>query len=442
MKDALPRSESITVEFKREWNDKKAEEPIKKTLIAFANTAGGDLYIGLDDDGSVVGVNDVSQLEERLASTVRDTISPSLVSFVTTERIEIEGKTVLRVHVDEGSMKPYSLDAKNAGGIYLRCGNTSGPASIDDIARMVRESNPVPFERRIAFRQDLTFKYCRKFCADRNIEFDPKINVGYGFWDRRRRAFTNLAYLCSDQSDAAVVLVHFRDDEKLVMLESERVTGSIFELYDRATAFIARSNYAWTEKPSVGNAERIDHFVIDPRVILEALVNMIAHRDYSKKPANIIHITPSKIEMKSFGGLMDGLSVEDIADVMATECRNENLAKLLQLLHLMENRGSGFSRIRAFYPHNTITELLRVSETSFTIELPRLVQDTFFENAEYRDVVNFLAGHGTASRKEIQSAMGWKQTTTVELLKAMTQAGILAREGGSRSIRYRLAGAG
>lgn len=434
----IPKEESLTVEFKREWNEKKDGEPIKKTLVAFANTAGGDLYIGVADDGAIVGVSDESRLEEKLASTIRDTISPSLVSFVTTQRLTVSGKTILRVHVDEGAMKPYCLDPKTSSGVYIRCGNTSGPASIDDVARMVRENNPVPYESRIAFEQELTFNDCLTFCRERNVEFDPKLNAAYGFWDRKREAYTNLAWLCSDQSPAAVVMVNFRDNDKLVMADTSRVTGSIFKLYNEATQFIARTNCSRAENPGTGRAERIDHCLIDPRVILEALVNLIAHRDYSKGLSSIIHITPDFVEMQSFGGLWDGLSVDDMAVLMATECRNAGLARLLQAVHLMKPCGNGFSRTRAFYRQLQTSDVLHVNASSFTIRLPRLATDACFEKPEYREVVTYLATHGTSSRQSIQTALGLSQTVTIDLLKEMTKAGLIKREGGSRSIRYRL----
>lgn len=98
----LPDHESLTVEFKSEWNEHKDGDPIKKTLVAFANTAGGDLYIGVDDEGNVVGLTDPGRVEEKLASAVRDNISPSLVGSIATEQLKIQGKSVLRVHVDAG----------------------------------------------------------------------------------------------------------------------------------------------------------------------------------------------------------------------------------------------------------------------------------------------------------------------------------------------------
>lgn len=434
----IPSKESLVVEFKSEWNSKNDGTNIKKTIVAFANTAGGDLYLGVGDDGSIVGVHDADALEERISCTIRDNIQPSLASFVTTEQIRIQGKTVLRVHVDAGSQKPYYLDAKNAASIFVRMNNASFPASIDEIAAMVRSSNPIAFENRISFEQNLTFNHCMRFCQERGLEFDPKAHLGFGFWDRKRQAYTNLAFLCSDQSDYSEVLIQFADDEKLQVLQAQRVSGSIFELYEEAVAFINRTNYAWLEKPNEGNAERIDHYLIEPRVILEAVVNMLAHRNYARKTANLIHVTPSKVELSSVGGLVEGLSLEDIAERMNTECRNSGLARLFSELRLMENIGSGFRRIRSFYRGRPIDELLDVTESSFTIKLPRLMSNAWTNRPEFRDVLSVIGQHGSASRKEIQDALNWSQTRTINLLSEMVKNNFLEKSGGSRSTKYKI----
>lgn len=434
----IPEYESLTVEFKENWDEKKDGAQLKKTLVAFANTAGGDIYIGVNDEGRVVGLPDPSFIEEKLASTVRDSIQPSIAGIVSTERIKIGGKTVLRVHVDVGNLRPYCLDPKTASGIYIRIGNTTSPASIDDIARMVRESNPVPFEDRIAFEQNLTFEYCHKFCSDRGLEFDPKKNLTFGFWNQKSRAYTNLAFICSDQSDVSEVLIRFADDEKLTILDSMRIEGPIFKLYDEATKFIAQSNYAWMEKPSAGSAERIDHYIIDPRVILEALVNAFAHRDYSKKPPNLVHVTPSVVSLTSAGGLVEGLSVEDIALRMATECRNKKLAALFCHLRLMENKGSGFRRIRSFYKNRSIEDLLEVSETSFTISLPRPAENLYTGNERFKQVLGYLTLHQSVSRREVQSFLGFSQASAVLLLRDMIRANLIEQVGKGPSTRYKL----
>lgn len=446
---SIPESESLVTEFKAEWNDEKDGGSIMRTLVAFANTAGGDLYIGVNDDGSIAGLSDPGSVEEKLASAVRDSISPSLAGCLVTERLEISGKTVLRVHVDRGPGRPYCLDPKTASGVYIRVGSTSSPASMDDIARMVMESNPVPFESRIAFEQDLTFTNCLEFCEKHGLRFDPKSNRGFGFWDPVRRAWTNLAYLCSDQSDSAEVLVAFEDDEKVGILEGHRIEGGIFRLFEEAYAFIGKYNYARLEKPNDGRLGRINHYFVDPRAVLEALVSMIAHRDYSKRPAGLIHVTPSKFEISALGRLAEGLCADDIVFRMSAECRNRKLAHLLQSLGLMEDCGSGFRYIRECFRETDLQDLLHVTGTSFTITLPVRKQAILFRKAppfpqeepadsKARAVLDYLKEHSEATRSDVQRLLGISQTSAVVLLKSLLDRRLIERLGATRSIRYRL----
>lgn len=444
MPSTIPTYESLTVEFKSEWNEKKDGERIKRTIVAFANTVGGDLYIGVNDEGEPVGLENPAVIEEKLSSSIRDNISPSLVGYVTTERLRVNEKNVLKVHVEQGALRPYTLDPKASTGVYVRFGNTSNPASIDDIAKMVRESNPVPFEDRLSVEQNLTFDYCKKFCLERGMEFDPKSNLTFGFWNSKYKAYTNLAYIFSDQSPVSTVMIEFLDDDKLQMLNSDRVTGSILMLFDKIIEFIGRSNYAWTEKPNGTNEspERIDHYYVEPRVILEAVVNMIAHRDYSKSPANLVHITPSRIDLTSVGGLVEGLSLEDIAERMSTECRNKKLATFFSALKLMESRGSGFRYIRYFYKGRSISDLLNVSLTSFTITLPRMNAKAPGVDRTTQEILNYIGTHKEVSRKDIQDFLGISQTKATGLLKKMLQSSLLEVRGGGRSTRYRIKNGG
>lgn len=436
----IPTFESSTVEFKSEWNEKKDGEGIKKTLVAFANTYGGELYLGVNDDGKPVGLANIDKIEEKLASTVRDNISPSIAGDLTTERLTVAGKQILHVHVDKGPHAPYCLDPKTASGIYIRIGNTSSPASIDDIARMVSEHNPVPYEARVSFEQDLTFRTCMAFCEAHGLSFEPKSNLSFGFWDQKKKAYTNLAYICSDQSSCAAVLIRFADQDKTEILETQRVEGSVFKILEESTRFIAKSNIAWMEKQKTGDATRIDHYFVEPRVILEALVNMTAHRDYSRKPASLVHITPEKIEISTAGGIVEDLSLEDIAILMATECRNKKLAFLLSALHLMENTGSGFRYIRKFYDKKEVPleNLLKVSNNFFTITLPRFTTQANTGNTHFDRVLAYLSTHQSAKREELQNFLGVSQPTASAVLRAMIAERLVERIGVARSARYRI----
>ena len=187
--------ETSQVEWKREFT-----EDLKKELVAFANTQGGELLVGIADDGSVLGVTSPDKVSAQITNMIRDAIRPDM-SLITYVEIEYrEEKPIIRVRVNRGTKRPYYITKKGmtSAGVYVRQGNTSAPASKDAIREMIRETDGYSFESYLSFDQNLTFEYCRKIFAERNIQFEKnqmqtlKIINFDGL-------YTNLGLLLSDQ---------------------------------------------------------------------------------------------------------------------------------------------------------------------------------------------------------------------------------------------------
>lgn len=376
----MPRAEGLVVAFSSDWNAKDEGYSVIRDVAALANTVGGDLYVDIGRDGHVVGVDDPDRLEQCVLRAVRHDIQPSLLAFVSAERISVEGKHVLRVHVDAGTGKPYCLNPRLTDTIFVRRGDRSVPATPDEVAGMVRSANPIPFEERISLEQGLDFEACRRFFERSDLAFDPKRI--FGFWNKAKGAYTNLAYLCSDQSAASELLIEFADEEKTQILRSERVTGSVFDLYERASEFLAGMNGMQAARAEPGSAPGAESLAVAPGVISEALVNMLVHRDYAKTAPNVIHVTPRSVRLFALGGFGAGLSAKDVVERMGTDCKNPGLSRLFTDLKLRDNLGAGLPRIRAGYKETALGNLFSVSETSFTITLPRVRND-----AEFADFV-------------------------------------------------------
>ena len=128
--------ENERTEFKSRVTDE-----IYKEVIAFANTDGGVIYVGIDDQGNVVGLEDTDGSYTRLTNGVRDAIQPDVTMFV---RYVLQDDGVIRIEVSEGSYKPYYLKGKGLKptGVFVRQGTSSVPASPDLIRRMIRDYRP------------------------------------------------------------------------------------------------------------------------------------------------------------------------------------------------------------------------------------------------------------------------------------------------------------
>ena len=147
--------ESETIELKEVVVDE-----IKKEIIAFANCDGGKLYIGVQDDGTVVGVDDPDGVSLQISNMVRDAIKPDVTMFVHYKTIEENGKDIVAVDIQRGTDRPYYLAKKGMRpeGVYVRQGYSSVPATDTAIRRMIKETDGDRFEAMRSLNQELTFE--------------------------------------------------------------------------------------------------------------------------------------------------------------------------------------------------------------------------------------------------------------------------------------------
>ena len=157
--------ESERIEYKSQMID-----DIYKEVIAFANTDGGVIYLGIDDKGNQIGIDNVDETYTRLTNGIRDAIAPDVTMFV---RYVLQDNKVIRIEVGEGSYKPYYLKSKGMkpAGVYVRQGTSSVQASPEQIRQMIKESDGDTYEDSRSLEQELTFdaaktafqRYCGVF---------------------------------------------------------------------------------------------------------------------------------------------------------------------------------------------------------------------------------------------------------------------------------------
>ena len=135
--------ESETIELKEIYTS-----GIRKEIVAFANTKGGIIYIGVSDRGEIVGIDNVDFVMQQLSNTLRDSIRPDVSMFTNIELLQEKDKTLLKITVNQGTKKPYYLSDKGIkpSGVYIRSGTTSAPATEDSIRMMIKTTDGDSFE--------------------------------------------------------------------------------------------------------------------------------------------------------------------------------------------------------------------------------------------------------------------------------------------------------
>ncbi|MBQ7520676.1 MAG: putative DNA binding domain-containing protein [Clostridia bacterium] len=432
--------ESKTVEYKREYL-----EDIKYAVIAFANTDGGKLYIGMEDNGRVCGVVDPDNTMLRVTNMIRDAIRPDVTMFTDVNVMEMEGKPVIVVNVQRGTARPYYLAAKGVRpeGVYVRQGSSSVPASETAILQMIRETSGDRYEDARSLNQQLTFDETAVYFARREIPFGENQMRSLNMIGEDG-TYTNLAMLLSDQCVHTIKLAVFEGSKKTVFRDRRELTGSLLKQVEEAFSYIDQYNRTRAE---FSGLERMDNRDYPTEAIREALLNAVVHRDYAISSPTLISIFDDRIEFVSIGGLVRGISYEDIM-LGVSVLRNQHLANVFYRLRLIEAYGTGMLKINECYADGHRKPVIEVTNNAFKITLPNKNFD--FNSAEQINktmknsivtkkqiVMHLLETQQSITRKDIEAALHVSQSTAVLIIREMLKDGMIDRIGDGRNARYR-----
>lgn len=427
-------TEGITTEFKREYTDE-----IKKTVIAFANTRGGEVLIGVEDDGTVIGVADVDGTMLKVTNALRDSIKPDITMFLLCEKREMGGKDVVAVSVQKGIACPYYLAAKGLRpeGVFVRQGASTVPATGSVILKMIKETDGDEYEAARSLNQELTFQDAERFFAEEHIPFgqEQKRTLGLVSEDG---VFTNLGLLLSDQCTHTAKLAVFQGSSKTVFKDRTEFSGSLFRQMEDIYAYIDRFNRIRAEFPGL---KRVDTRDYPPEAVREAMLNAIVHRDYSYSASTFISIFDDRIEFVTLGGLPKGIAMSDVMMGVSVP-RNRRLANIFYRLHLIEAFGTGMLKIKECYVGCSRQSAVEASENAFKITLPNVnyeagvsVQKKPLPEKEQR-ILKFISARQSASRAEIETATGLSQSVTVRTLKKLLELGLIQKRGNGKNTVY------
>ena len=356
--------ETTRIEFKREYNDK-----VNKVLLSFLNTEGGTLYIGIENDGAIYGVDDADGLILKTMNSFRDYVSPDPSGYFSIAPVERDGKTIIEVIVERGAMIPYCFKAYGLlpQGVYVRIGSESVSASREHIRQLIRENDSEKFIESLSMEQNLTFDYAEKVFGKNNVQFGAAQRQSLGLI-RADGRYSNLALLLSDQCPYSIKAAIFQGTTKEYFKDRKEFTGSAFKQIDEVLAYLNVYNKIAS---TFEGAYRIDHLDYPEVVLREAVINAVIHRDYFIEGAILVSMFDNRLEIMSLGGILPGVTKEIMLAGVSVP-RNEKLAAVFHRLKLIEAYGTGIPRIFEAYAQNGAEPDIPITNSAFLISLPNL----------------------------------------------------------------------
>ena len=429
-------------------------DDIKKEIIAFANCHGGKLYVGVKDDGTVIGVADPDNTALQISNMVRDAIKPDLTMFLHYETLMQDEKKVVMIEVQRGTDRPYYLAKKGMRpeGVYVRQGYSSVPATATAIRKMIKETDGERFEIMRSLNQSLTFHAAKKEFKLRNVEFGTQQMRTLKLIDSDG-LYSNLALLLSDQCSHTIKVAVFQGTDQSVFKDRREFSGSLLQQMNDVYDYIDIHNRT---RATIEKLLRIDTRDYPEVAVREALLNLLVHRDYSFSASGLISIYDDRIEFISIGGLMPGIDLEDVLAGISV-CRNQDLANVFYRLHLIEAYGTGISKImRAYAGQNTLPRVL-VTKNTFKIVLPNINEqaeriavveqkaaggidaDKKKLGAEEKVILTYAETHDSIKSKNVMELLGVSASTALRLLKRLVMSNELVQHGKARNTYYSLA---
>lgn len=429
-------TESEVVELKSE-----VVGDICKEVIAFANTKGGTLYIGIEDDGRIVGVENADRVTLQINNMVRDSIKPDVTMFVRYETQEIDGKQIIAVTIQKGTDRPYYLGSKGLkpSGVYVRNGTSTDPATDTAIRKMIKETDGDCFEDMRSLEQNLTFHAAAEQFARRDLPFNTAKMQTLGMVSADG-IYTNVAMLLSDQCSSTIKAATFSGTDKSSFQDRREFGGSLFQQMEEMYAYLDLRNQT---KATIKGLYRNDIRDYPEEALREALLNSLVHRDYSFSASTLISVYDDRIEFVSVGGLPDGISLDDILLGLSV-CRNPKLAAIFYRLELIEAYGTGIPKIMKAYDESGLKPKIEVTSNAFRITLPNrnaAVKESAAASEALKSredrILSFIETNGYIVRSDAQELLDVSQATANRILKRMAANGLLYQEGNGRKLRYK-----
>ena len=449
--ELLKQAEGVSLEFKQAFPEKR---DLATTFCAFANTAGGELVIGVSDERPrrVVGIPETEaiDLEQKVTSIAATRISPCVIPLI--RLVNLEGKCVLSVRVEQGYQRPYEVSGgPDAGGTFVRIGGSTRRADAATIERLRLQSRGLSWDVLPChdlglsdLDDSLVEAFLQRRLQQRAI---PLPEAPLERWLRKAR-FAADAAAGAVPTMAGVVLFHAHPGEVLPQagLEMARVRGTdadefldkcaadapVWRLYDEALMFFRRHMPTRAKRNVEGRTEQLAYPELAFR---EFMINALCHRSYESGSGPVrLAIFDDIIEITSSGPLPEGLELTDLGTGISV-LRNPVLARAFNELGLIEGWGTGIRQALRHLAGHRLPPA-RIVEKGFFTQVSSVWRWPADLGADEQRLLELVSANGTVTSREAAACCNCSERTARNRLRAMVEREVLRKTGSTKGATY------
>ncbi len=412
--------ETRTIEFKE-----MITNTFLKTVSAFSNYDGGEIFFGIDDNGNIKELPDVKQACLDIENKINDNITPQPDYTLELQNNE----RTIKLTVKGGLQKPYLYKSK----AYKRNDTATIETDTLELSRLILEGKNIRFEELPCEDQDLTFDtLCQKLKEYIQIETFNQDTLKTLNLYNSATGYNNAAGILADKNHfPGIDIVRFGENISVIHKRATFDNISILAGYEKVSE-VFKDYYQYEE---IQGAERKKTEKIPEAAFREAIANALIHRAWDVESQIKVSMFDDRIEIISPGGLPSGITEDEYLSGKLSVLRNRNLANVFYRLGFVEIFGTGITRIKQFYEEGLKQPDFEVSENTIKIVLPVFEKNLNLTEDE-RKVYKILSKTMLKSISEIAPYTPFGKSKTTQLLKELGKKGVVKIEGRGRGTKY------
>ena len=425
----LDMIESNRVEFKRELNDS-----LEKEVVGFLNySEGGEIYIGIADDGTVIGIENADDLQKRIVDRIKNNIFPSTMGLFDVITTDIDGQDIIKIIISSGPDKPYYIKkyGMSPNGCLLRVGTTVQQMTMEMIdslySRRIRNS----LGKLVSPRQDLTFKQLKIYYEENGYDLNDKFLSNLELYTEDGK-LNYAAYLLADENGISMKVAKYSGTDKVDLIENAEF--GYCSLIKATENILSRLDIENITKTEITSSLRKEKRLVDSTALKEAVVNAIIHNDYSNGIPPVFEIFYDRFVITSSGGLPQEMNQEEFFEGISAP-RNKELMRVFKDVKLVEQLGSGIQRILKEYDKSIFRFSTNFLKVSFPIDN---VGDNVGENVgekplklnnTQKRIIELIQIKGDITQIEIGEKLNITTRTVERNMKKLQDRNIITRVG-------------
>ncbi len=431
--------ETNNVEFKRELNDK-----FEKEVVALLNTNGGHIYIGVNDDASIYGVDNVDEIQLEIKDRIKNKIAPSSIGYFEIIVETRDNKQFIHVIIAAGNEKPYYI--KKYGmcpqGAYIRVGSSCVQLTEKQIFDFYSKRTRTSLINIISPIQDLSFAQLKIYYEEIGYIFTYNTFKQFNF-NLSTGEFNYLAYLLSDQNGLVINIGKFKGNNVVDLEEMKSFSNqSLIKTTSEIIDFIEKQNKIFT---TITSSKRIEQKLFDSIAMREAVINALVHSDYSYENTPTFRIFDDRIEIISVGGLPEGIEKTEFLNGYMSP-KNPQLMKIFRDLGFVEHMGTGIIRILSKYD----SSIFSFSSNFIKVAIPysfktnsEVINENSIDNFKeiskrQKRIIEIIRDNASITQEEMASILNISRFTIIREIKVLEEKGIIKRIGSNKTGNWKI----